>query len=115
MVSPLLTFRIGGGQAAKLLLTAEPIEAAEAHRIGLYHEIVSNEMNWARAQEVAGICAKSAGEALQLTKKLLNETIGENIFSLLFSGAAASATARTTEAAAEGLAAFLEKREPNWP
>ncbi len=29
-------------------------------------------------------------------------------------GAAASATARTTEAAAEGLAAFLEKRPPQW-
>ncbi len=115
MVAPLLAFRLGAGQAARLLLTAEMIDAAEAHRIGLYHEVVSNEMNWARAHDVAGLCAKSAGEALQLTKKLLNETIGENLFSQLYSGAAGSATARTTEAAQEGLAAFLEKREPNWP
>ena len=33
----------------------------------------------------------------------------------LGAGAAASATARTTEEAREGLAAFLEKREPKWP
>ena len=52
---------------------------------------------------------------MQLTKKMLNETIGEQLFTMLGAGAAVSATARTTEAAAEGLAAFLEKREPNWP
>jgi 1,4-dihydroxy-2-naphthoyl-CoA synthase len=46
---------------------------------------------------------------------MLNETIGEHLFTLLSAGAAASATARTTEAAEEGLAAFLEKRQPKWP
>jgi len=45
---------------------------------------------------------------------MLNETIGENLNTLLTAGAAVSATARTTEAAAEGLAAFLEKREPKF-
>jgi hypothetical protein len=45
---------------------------------------------------------------------MLNETIGEHLFTLLSAGAAVSATARTTEAAAEGLAAFVEKREPEW-
>ena len=33
---------------------------------------------------------------------------------LLAAGAAVSATSRTTEAAAEGVAAFLAKREPVW-
>jgi methylglutaconyl-CoA hydratase len=114
MVSPLLVFRIGASQAANLLLTARTIEAAEAHRIGLYHEIVNSDLVWARAQEVAGEIAKTAPEAIQLTKRLLNETIGEHLGTLLTAGAADSATARTTEAAREGLAAFLEKREPKW-
>jgi methylglutaconyl-CoA hydratase len=114
LVSPLLVFRIGGSQAANLLLTARTIEAAEAQRIGLYHEIVPGDFLWAKAQDVAGEIAKSAPEALLLTKKLLNETIGEHLGTLLSSGAAASATARTTEAAREGLAAFLEKREAKW-
>ena len=60
-------------------------------------------------------CEKSAAESLQLTKRLVNETIGEYLNTLLSAGAAACATARTTEAAAEGMAAFLEKREPVWP
>lgn len=114
MVSPLLVFRIGASHAANLLLTARTIEAAEAHRIGLVHELVKSELVWARAQEIAGEIAKSAPEAIQLTKRLLNETIGEHLGTLLSAGAADSATARTTEAAREGLAAFLEKREPKW-
>jgi methylglutaconyl-CoA hydratase len=114
IVSPLLVFRIGASHAANLLLTARTIEAAEAQRIGLYHEIVPEELVWARAHELAGQIAESAPEAIQLTKKMLNETIGEHLSTLLSAGAAASATARTTEAAREGLAAFLEKRPPRW-
>jgi methylglutaconyl-CoA hydratase len=114
LVSPLLVFRIGASHAANLLLTARTIEPAEAQRIGLYQEVVPCEFVWARAQELAGEIAKSAPEALLLTKRMLNETIGEHLGTLLSAGAAASATARTTEAAREGLAAFLEKREPSW-
>jgi enoyl-CoA hydratase/carnithine racemase len=114
LVSPLLHFRLGGGQAARLLLSAMTIDANEAHRIGLFHELVHPDHLWPRAVELAQQCAKGAPEALQLTKRMLNETIGEPLTTLLAAGAAASATARTTEAAAEGLAAFLEKREPKW-
>ena len=114
MVAPLLTFRIGAGAAANLLLTARLAEAEEAYRLGLYHELAPHEMLWARAQQLATECAKSAPESLQLTKRMLNETIGELLGTLLSAGAAASATARTTEAAGEGLAAFLEKRAPKW-
>ena len=115
LVAPLLTFRIGGGHAANLLLTARLIEAAEAYRIGLYHELTASETIWARAHALAQECAKSAPQSLQLTKRMLNETIGDPLATLLSAGAAATATARTTEAATEGLAAFLEKREPKWP
>jgi methylglutaconyl-CoA hydratase len=115
MVAPLLSFRVGGGQAARLLLSVATIDAAEALRIGVFHELVDADQLWPRAMEVAAGCARSAGEALQLTKRLLNEMIAEQLPTLLSTGAAVSATARTTEAAAEGLAAFLEKREPKWP
>jgi methylglutaconyl-CoA hydratase len=114
MVAPLLTFRVGGSQAARLLLSAEPIDAQEAQRIGLYHEIVHADAVWARANEVSASIAKSAPEAMQMTKRLLNETIGEQLTVNLAAGAAMSAAARTTEAAQEGLTAFLEKREPKW-
>jgi methylglutaconyl-CoA hydratase len=115
LVAPLLAFRVGGGVAANLLLTARTVQADQAQRLGIYHEMTPDDTIWARAHQVAELCARSAPESLQLTKRLLNETIGEQLNTLLAAGAAATATARTTEAAAEGLAAFLEKREPNWP
>lgn len=115
LVAPLLAFRIGGGYAAKLLLSAEPIDATEANRVNLFHEVVASDLVWARSHALAEHCSRSAAEALQLTKKMLNETIGEQLGVLLSAGAAASATSRTTEAAAEGLNAFLEKRDPQWP
>lgn len=114
IVAPLLVFRIGAGQAARLLLRPTLIDADEALRVGIYHEIVDTDAVWAKAFDIAGDCAKGAPEALQLTKRMLNETIGEHLTTLLAAGAAASATARTTEAAEEGLKAFLEKREPKW-
>jgi methylglutaconyl-CoA hydratase len=115
LVAPLLTFRVGAGAAGYLLLTSEVISADAALARGVFHELVDGDKVWARAAQVVDQCARGAPEALQLTKKMLNETIGEHLGTLLSAGAAASATARTTEAAAEGLAAFAEKRPPKWP
>jgi methylglutaconyl-CoA hydratase len=114
MVAPLLVFRIGAAQGGYLLLTGRIIDAREAHRFGLFHELVPEDKVWARANQLVGEIALCAPEALQMTKRLLNETIGEQLFTQLAAGAAISATSRTTEAAAEGLAAFMEKREPKW-
>jgi enoyl-CoA hydratase/carnithine racemase len=114
MVTPLLAFRIGAGHAARLLLTSGVIEAEEARRIGVFPELVAADGLWARAVELVEQCALGAPQALQLTKSVLNETVGEAVFTQLSVGAAASAAARTTEAAAEGLAAFREKRQPKW-
>ncbi len=113
--SPLLAFRIGAGRAAYLLLTGKLIEAADALAIGVYHQLVQHDLIWAAAHDGAIQCSQSPAEALQLTKRMLNETIGEQLGVQLSAGAAVSATSRTTEAAAEGIAAFLEKREPKWP
>lgn len=115
VVAPLLAFRCGGGHAAYLMLTAREVDAAEAHRLGLFQEVVAGDKLWPRAVQVVEEIAHSAPEALLLSKRVLNETVGEQLLTLLVAGAAASATARTTEAAAEGLAAFLEKRPPQWP
>ena len=114
IIIPQLNDAIGARQVRRYALTGERFDAHEARRIGLCHELLDHDVLWARAHALAGEIAKGSPESLQLTKRMLNETIGENLFTLLSAGAAASATARTTEAAKEGLAAFLEKREPQW-
>ena len=115
VVAPLLVFRAGAGPAGYLLLSGRLVDAATAARWGLFHEVVPSGRPLDRAQALAADVAQGAPEAIQLTKRMLNETIGEHLSTLFCAGAAASATARTTEAATEGLSAFLEKRNPHWP
>jgi enoyl-CoA hydratase/carnithine racemase len=108
VVAPLLAFRVGGGTAARLLLTSSLYAADEALRLGIYHELIDEPRLWARCAQLAEECAAGAPEAVQLSKRLLYETVGEHLSTQLSVGAAMSATARTTEAAQVGLAAFVE-------
>jgi enoyl-CoA hydratase/carnithine racemase len=114
LAAPLLCFRLGAGQAARLLFTGQKIDAAEAHRLGIFHELTGHDTVWARAVQLANDCAAGSPEAIQLTKRLLNETLGENLSTQLSAGAVMAATARTTEAAAEGISAAVEGRKPLW-
>ncbi len=114
VVAPLLAFRVGGGTAARLLVSSSLYSADEAHRLGVYHELIDEPRLWARCAQLGEECAAGAPESVQLTKRLLYETIGEQLATQLSVGAAMSATARTTEAAQEGLTAFVEKRKPEW-
>lgn len=114
ITAPLLSFRIGVGQTSRILLSGLPHGSDEAASLGLFHEITGDDFVWARCQELAKQCASGARESHQMTKKLLNETVAENLMTQLSIGAANTAAARTTPAAREGIDAFLEKREPDW-
>ncbi|MFN7732553.1 MAG: enoyl-CoA hydratase/isomerase family protein [Pirellula sp.] len=115
IVGPLLTFRCGGSIASRLLLGGETIDANEALRLHLAHRIVASDVIWAQANEWAKDVANRAAEAIQLTKRLINEMVGESVIMHLASGSAVMATACSTEAAVEGLTAFVEKRPPKFP
>jgi enoyl-CoA hydratase/carnithine racemase len=114
VAGPLLCHRLGAGLGTRLLLTSTTLEAAEAHRLHLFHELVGQDQVWARAMELAGDCAAGAPEAIQLTKRLLFETVGEQLQTQLSAGAAMQATSFTTAAAREGLAAHAAERPPQW-
>ncbi len=115
LVVPLLTFRAGASTASRILLGGDELSAKEAKELGLAHHVVDPEQVWVRARTWVDRIAESAEEAVQLTKKVLTEMVGEQLSTMLASGAAATATALTTEAAKEGLAAFHNKRPPNFP
>jgi len=56
LIAPLLTFRLGAGRAAYLLLSAQLISAEEAFRIGIYHELMPGKKLWPRAHQLSGEC-----------------------------------------------------------
>lgn len=113
--TPLLAFRVGSALAADFLLRAEPASAQDCLQMGIYRWLVDEDLVWAKADAVARDLSHTGPAAVALTKRLLNETIGEQLFTQLSSGAAATASARTTESAAEGIQAFFDKRDPEWP
>jgi enoyl-CoA hydratase/carnithine racemase len=114
VLTPLLVFRAGGATAARMLLTSSTYPAEEVFRLGIYHEIIDEPRLWARCVQLGDEIAAGAPEAIQLTKRHLYETVGEHLSTQLSVGAAITATSRTTEAAQEGLKAFVEKRKPEW-
>jgi enoyl-CoA hydratase/carnithine racemase len=114
LTAPLLAFRVGAAKAAKILFSSNPFDAGAAMDLGLFHECVADHLVWARAQQIATECAQGARETYQLTKQMLNETIGERLFTQLSIGSANMAAARTTDCALEGINAFLQKRHPIW-
>lgn len=115
VTAALLAFRVGGAAASRWTLTADAIDADEAVRIGLACQSVPEDQVWVAASDWATRCSDGPAEAIRATKRVLNETVGESLLSQISAAAADSATACSTEAADEGVAAFLEKRDPEWP
>ncbi len=115
LVAPLAQFRLGASFASRLLLHHAPISAESAHDWGLAQYLVNSEHVWAKSHEITKDISESSLEAIQMTKRLLNEMVGEATWSHLVSGAAVMATVCSTESASEGLKAFTEKRPAKFP
>jgi enoyl-CoA hydratase/carnithine racemase len=111
----LVNFRLGGAVTARMFVAGETLTANEIHRLGGCSEPVTPELLWVAASNLARKCAEGSPEAIQATKRAINEGIGEQLLTQLSAGAAGSATLCTTESASEGVRAFLEKRPPKWP
>lgn len=103
---------VGPAKAAELLFTGEVIDAAEALRIGLVSEILVHEQLMVRAAALAGAIAANPPLAVQALKAGLARSAYGDPREI---GAFAIAEIRRlmqTEDHKEGVASFLEKREP---
>ena len=107
-----LILQVGTRRARSLLLTGEPIGAAEAERWGLVNQVVPAERLLGAALALGQSLTHSAPLAIQTTKRLLDEASGRPID--LRGSAAITAAVRVSEEAREGMNAFLEKRPPRW-
>ena len=104
-----LVRRAGAPAVKRLALTGEPVDAAEALRLGLVDEVVASGEGMGRARALAATMAQRAPVALQTAKLLINAAEGEeaSIAIETLAGALAAGTAD----AREGVAAFKEKRK----
>lgn len=114
-IAPYLVRAIGPRAASRYFLTGERFGAAEAHRLGLVHELCGpEELDAAVAKQVAALQA-GGPESLRESKALLRHVTGRALDAQLLDETAAwIARVRGTAEAAEGLTAFLAKRPPAW-
>lgn len=105
---------VGRGKAMELLLTGEPIDAREAHRIGLVNQVVlPRELLPASYSLMAKILA-NAPLAVALSMEAVDTALETEIVHGLRLEAAAFGLAAASDDAREGLAAFIEKRAANF-
>jgi len=100
--------------ALKVLLTGEPITAADAKQYGLVSELTAPGAALAGAQELAARIAANAPLALTKVKQILRETQGLNDTEAFALQAQDASSLLNTEDAHEGALAFAEKRAPVW-
>lgn len=100
--------------AMKVLLTGEPISAAEANRYGLLSELTVAGGALAGAQELARRVSVNAPLALARVKEVLRETQGLNDADAFKRQSESASDLLHSEDAHEGALAFAEKRAPVW-
>jgi 2-(1,2-epoxy-1,2-dihydrophenyl)acetyl-CoA isomerase len=107
--------RIVGMQRAKdLALSGRIVGADEAARIGLVTEVVPVEALERRVTDIAQSFLAGAPVAQMFAKQTLNASFQMGLADALSWEGEAQSVALGTEDAAEGLLAFLEKRDPEW-
>ncbi len=115
VISPHVVAAIGERQARRYFLTAERFDAAQAHRMGLLHEVVDVAQLDARIDEIAGHLLKGGPKSQTAAKRLIEAVTNRPIDRALVEDTAERiARIRVTPEGREGVAAFLEKRTPGW-
>lgn len=105
---------VGRGRALEMVLTGEPIDAAEALRIGLVSEVVAQGQLNGRAQTIAERLAERGPLALQYAKEALTRGLDMPLEQAMRYETDLTVILQTTEDRAEGVRAFLEKRKPEF-
>ena len=114
-ISPYVLRALGARAAHRYFLTAERFDAAEAHRIGLVHEMTTADLLDAKVAELIGALVNASPLAVKACKLLVQDVaereINNELIALTVKGIA---DIRSSEEGKEGVQSFLQKRKPGW-
>ncbi len=105
---------VGKSVAMKMVLAGEPIDASTALAAGLVAEVTPPDVTIARAVELAGTIAQRAPVAVRLAKEAVLEAEQNTLAAGLAFERRAYAYLFSTDDMQEGVAAFREKRRPQF-
>ena len=103
---------VGATRALEMVSTGDPIEADEAHRIGLVNQVVSGEKLWDAVEAFAARLINKSPSALAAAKKLIYRGGNLSLYEGIEYERECFSEILLTADAAEGTQAFLEKRKP---
>lgn len=105
---------VGHGRALLLNLSGDPISGSQAYEWGLVERIVPAAELMDAALEIARTLAERSPHAVGVVKELAAETRDLPLEEGLKRESEGFVRCLTSEDGAEGVAAFLEKRQPRW-
>ena len=105
---------IGRGAAMDAILTGEPIDAPRAYALGLVSRLVEPGTASDEALRLAQQIAAAAPLAVQASRRVVLMAAHEDDDTLRQTSRAMLDDLLESEDASEGLAAFAEKRPPQW-
>jgi 2-(1,2-epoxy-1,2-dihydrophenyl)acetyl-CoA isomerase len=113
--SHFLNLRMGFGRASELMLSGRTVEGGEALALGLVDRVTDPDDLLATATSVARGMGENPQSALRMIKQLITENATEGDLRLVQQreGEALAVSYQSPEHK-EAIAAFLEKREPDF-
>jgi 2-(1,2-epoxy-1,2-dihydrophenyl)acetyl-CoA isomerase len=103
---------IGWQKASALAMLGDKVNAAEAERIGMVYKIFADETFAEESKKIATTLSQMPTRGLAYTKKLFNMSSHTSLEEQLMEEDVYQQRAAETADYAEGIAAFLEKRQP---
>src|ERR1700730_5675562 len=114
LVMTFLRRQVGERNMRELVLGGGLIEAERAREIGLVNRVVPRNQLISEAQKFADSVLQGAPNALAQTKRLIEELWSTSVKDDVDLALKYHMQARESAEAREGIAAFNEKRKPNW-
>ena len=105
---------VGMQRAAALMMTADPISAHDAEKMGMIYKVYSHDDFEKESWNLVSKLAKMPTKAIALTKELLNSSVENSLNEQLNLEDKYQSVAANTEDFNEGVNAFLEKRKANF-
>jgi enoyl-CoA hydratase len=109
-----LTRAIGKAKAMDLILTGRTIDAAEAERSGLVSRVVPADDLLTEAKAVATTISQMSRSAARMAKEAVNRAFESTLSEGLLYERRLFHSAFATDDQSEGMAAFIDKRAPNF-
>jgi methylglutaconyl-CoA hydratase len=114
LVMTFLRRQVGERNMRELLLGSELMDAERARKMGLINRVVAQDELISEAQKFAESVLQGAPSALAQTKRLVEELWWRSVKEDVDLALKYHLQARESDEAAEGIAAFNEKRKPKW-